>query len=102
MQCIVEICGRVWIQADPELIVSRVLQSLENWNIYSFWIVHVVLWLPVCMYIQSTGKVFRRKCNLFAENVIPNGLADVVRTFPHFQKIWKCSIVVYLQVKYYI
>ena len=47
-----------------------------------------------------------RHCKLFAEKVIPNGLADVqefsVVCSPYFQKIGKSSLAVYLQVNYYI
>ena len=58
------------------------------------------------MYIQRTGKVLYRHCNLFAEKVTSDGLADglefsVVST-PHFQKIRKCSVAVYLQMNCYI
>ena len=91
-ECICCYTSRVWFQCNvsKKLVAEcgckqiqiwlfhKCCNILENWNIYfPFWIVLDVSWLPVCMYIQSTGKVLFRYCNLFPEKVTPNWLADM-------------------------
>ena len=81
VKCIKDVGDRVWMQTDPELVVPRVLQSLENLkhlvSILNCPQQFVTPSLHVYLYIQSTEKVFCRQCNLFGEKVIPNGFTDL-------------------------
>ena len=106
MQYIVEVGGRVWMQANPELVVPCVLQFLEKlkqlvsilncpWRFVN----------PSLHLHWGYGEDTLQTAQFVCCEVNPKRPCWCARLlcceYPHFQKIWECRLVVYLQVNCY-